>query len=202
MDIAALQNPAAAKQAHLRLFQAVDRDQSGAITATEFQSMAAKIAQTTGNPALVQEAKGAFARIDANSDGQLTEDEFRTHHEETVQAYGAPLQKVVLDPATIRQMFMQAFEDADEDESGGLNLEEFQALGEKRAEAAGQEPASNLAQIFDQIDVNNDGEVSLREAENHLLDKHEERRRENAGGAGLLSPDVLTALLANREEEA
>ncbi len=202
MDIAALQNPAAAKQAHLRLFQAVDLDQSGAITATEFKSIAAKIAQSTGNAALAEQAKGAFARIDANKDGQLTQDEFRAHHEETVQAYGAPPQKVILDPTTIRQIFMQAFEDANEDDSGGLNLEEFQALGEKRAERAGHEPAANLAQIFDQIDTNNDGEVSLREAENHLLEKHEDRRRENAGGAGLLGPDVLTALLANWEEES
>ena len=93
---------------------------------------------------MTREAKAAFDRIDENRDDSLTQDEFRTLHEKSIQPFDGPPKKLSLDPTTIRQMFMQAFEDADENDSGGLNLEGFTAFFEKRAERAGQQPTSSL----------------------------------------------------------
>ena len=63
----------------------------------------------TVNASLTEKAKAVFDRIDENGDGSLTQDEFRTHNEKSVQAYDEPPKKIFLEPTTIRQIFMQAF---------------------------------------------------------------------------------------------
>lgn len=70
-------------------------------------------------------------------------------------------------------MVMQAPENADENDIGSLGHAEFIALGEKRAGHPGQQHVSNLEQIFNRIDENGDGEVTQREAEAHLLERHQ-----------------------------
>jgi len=54
---------------------------------------------------------------------------------------------------------------------------------------------------LNRIDANNDGEVTQREAEAQSLERRQERLAEQ-GGLDILSPDISTVLLANREEEA
>ena len=76
-----------------RLFQAADRDKSGAIYSAWFKAIAEKIANLTVNTAMTREAKAAFDRIDENRDNSLTQDEFRTHPEKSIQPYDGPPKK-------------------------------------------------------------------------------------------------------------
>ncbi|PZW42138.1 EF hand domain-containing protein [Humitalea rosea] len=97
-----------------------------------------------------------------------------------------------MDMAQIREIRAQLFKKADADQSGGLTLSEFTALGQSLpggpAATAGTSATDAAQAMFSRRDTDGDG--SLTEAEMDV------RRPPEGGGLG---PDVLAALFGQQE---
>jgi len=105
-----------------------------------------------------------------------------------------------VDTAQIREIRAQLFKKADADQSGGLSLTEFTAVGQKvpagPAESAGTSASDAAKAVFDQLDTNGDGTVS--EAE--MAAARPSRDRGASDGGSGLSADVLAQLLGPQEQ--
>ncbi|MBU0993891.1 MAG: EF-hand domain-containing protein [Proteobacteria bacterium] len=141
------------------IFNQLDQDGSGGLDQTEFQTLADKISEKTGEDV---DISALFTTYDADGDGVLNEDETQTAMEANrpkgpppmggniggIGGHGGP------DPS-------QMFSNADENEDGSLDETEFQTLAEKIAEATGEEV--DVTEIFSAYDADGDGVLNEEE---------------------------------------
>lgn len=185
------------QQSFQRIFQKSDTDQSKALSSSEFSILTEKIAAFTGQAVPAGTAESVFNQFDTDGDGELTWNEMKGFEESRVKQYAEVPKPELLDPATVMRMLQHAFEDADKDDSDGLNLDEFTGLRDERAERTNRLAPENTEQLFSRIDSNGDGELTQDELRAH----HEERRQNKLAklSGGVLSPDILRALLNTDE---
>jgi len=122
-------NPQSIQQAREQRFNTVDTDSSGGISRDELQNSI----DTNGHGVKLLEN---FDQIDSDGDGELTQSELRTAHQNARAS---------------------RFDRADLDGSGGLNADELQSVYDKTGRG------STLIDNFAAIDENQDGELSAEE---------------------------------------
>lgn len=183
------------------LFSAMDSDEDGAVTASEFSSFGAKFsAETAGALLMAQQqppprpnAEDMMAETDADGDGSISKDELAAVLEQKAGGRGS------VDGPSAEEMFDQM--DADKD--GAVSMDELSAFAEKappsrgggaQASAVGTSSTSS-SQSYDPLDTNQDGVVSLEErmAGTGLSDSR---------GSRNLSSQTLAALISSLNEVA
>ena len=103
--------------------------------------------------------------------------------------------------ALMREKTQQRFSNADQDSSGGLNLSEFQTLGQQMqangsASAAGTSANDAAQAIFTALDTDSDGSVTESEME---AGRPKGPPPGPPPGGGSLSSEMLATLLASQE---
>ncbi|KAG7223461.1 hypothetical protein INR49_015565 [Caranx melampygus] len=171
------------------LFHAYDVDNSGRIEKHEFTT----ICQELNVPA--QEAEGIFKRLDVDNDGTVTLEEFisgfQERHEEEEDESEAKAKHSAAEeefsnnkdqvisrepPRTMsteeRNRLRALFQAYDTDNSGRIEREEFLTICTEL-----QVPPSEGNRIFDRLDVDNDGTVTLHEFISGFHDRYGDDRR-------------------------
>lgn len=207
--------------AYGKIFDRVDQDKSQGLSLDEFTKIAEKFAERTGRPELALNVKETFASIDKDGSGELSTKELRAHLADLRSQYREEFGGRRGDDGgedgrrgrpdgpgrRIGHLIGHIFRRADEDRNGSLNLDEFTALQEKRAERSGnQELLENIEELFNQIDASGDGEITPQELVHYLQEKFVARRqaREEDGPPAaakedLLAPETNAALLTVQE---
>ena len=144
------------------MFDTVDIDGSGGVDQSEFQTLADKISEATGEEVDVEEL---FSTYDADGDGTLSEEETQTAMEAN-RPEGPP-------PGGMGGMggmqggpppdSSQIFSDADEDEDGSLDATEAETLAEMISQATDEEV--DVKDLFTAYDEDDDGVLSQEETE-------------------------------------
>jgi Ca2+-binding EF-hand superfamily protein len=161
----------------VEIFNKVDEDGSGGLDQTEFQDLADKISEATGQEV---DVGALFATYDANGDGILNQEET-----DAVMAANRPQ-----GPPPGGMMggappgLSQIFTDADEDEDGSLNETEAQSLADMISKATGQDMDAQA--LLANYDTDEDGVLSEAEATAAL----EAYRPEGPPSPGGMPPQV------------
>jgi Ca2+-binding EF-hand superfamily protein len=147
----------------VEIFNKVDEDGSGGLDQTEFQDLADKISEATGQEVDVE---ALFATYDADGDGVLNQ-------EETDSAMAANRPQGPPPGGMMGGMqggmqggappdLSQIFTDTDEDEDGSLNETEAQSLADMISKATGEEMEAEA--LLETYDTDEDGVLSEEEA--------------------------------------
>lgn len=149
-----------------QMFSKVDQDNSGGLDQAEFQTLADKISETTGDSVDIQ---AVFDTYDKDGDGELSQDET-----DAVMGANRPQEPP---PSMGGMEAMQGgpppgdfeiFSDADENEDGSLDETEVQALTDIISQATGEALAvDELFATYDE-DEDGDGTLSAEEAQTAL----------------------------------
>lgn len=146
----------------VEIFSKTDTDGSGGLDQTEFQALADKISEATGQEVDVEEL---FATYDEDGDGVLSQEETDAAMEAN-RPQGPPPGGMMGGmggmqggaPPDLSQMVS----DADEDEDGSLDETEFQTLTDIISEATGEDV--DVEELFATYDEDGDGVLSEEEA--------------------------------------
>ena len=140
------------------IFSKTDEDGSGGLDQTEFQALADKISEATGEEVDVE---SLFATYDEDGDGVLSQEETDAAMEANrpegpppggmTGGMGGMQGGAPPDPS-------QMFTDADEDEDGSLDETEFDTLAEIISEATGEDV--DVEELFATYDEDEDGVLS------------------------------------------
>ncbi|XP_022613335.1 ras and EF-hand domain-containing protein [Seriola dumerili] len=183
------------------LFHTYDVDNSGRIEKHEFTT----ICQELNVPA--QEAEGIFNRLDIDKDGTVTLEEFisgfqERHEEEEDDTEAKDKQssknkeQVISSqpPPSTRTMSTEErnrlralFQAYDTDNSGRIEREEFLTIC-----AELQVPAAEGNRIFDRLDIDNDGTVTLHEFISGFHDRYGEDKQSSTEGFSKNEEQVIT----------
>lgn len=135
---------------------------------------------------VTQRVQTMFARMDANRDGFLTQEEARSMATQARQQRG----QRAADPARREQRMDQAFARMDLNRDGAISRAEFDQVraqrGERRAERGmrGKRMAGMRAmggRMFETADANRDSRVSLAEATTAALQRFDQADRNRDG---------------------
>lgn len=143
------------QQHQQRMFAKVDSDGSGAVSASEFDTMLSDIGSKTGSS--LGDSGELFSRMDSDGDGSLSSDELQQGMKSLLPPPST------MDFAQARGVNGQAGDDLfskiDADGDGSLNGEELQAFTEKMSAATGQDMSGMMAKL----DTDGDGSLSQSE---------------------------------------
>lgn len=150
------------------VFNKVDQDGSGGLDQTEFQTLAGKISEATGEEVDVEEL---FATYDADGDGVLSEEETQTAMEAN-RPQGPPPGGMMGPMGGMGGMggmpggsgpdFSQIFGNTDEDGNGTLDESEVERMAEMISQATDQEV--DAAELLAAFDADEDGVLNEEEA--------------------------------------
>lgn len=151
-------------------FTELDTDGSGGLNATEFSSLQSsmKAKAPGGGAELSQEDQEAmFAELDADGNGEISEDELATGMEakrtEMMEEMGGAFGMQGPPPPPPN------FTELDSDSSSGLNIDEFMSMQESMAanapEGAEELSSDKLEEMFAALDTDGSGEISEQELE-------------------------------------
>lgn len=146
-------------------FAEVDTDGSGGLDQTEFQTLADKISEVTGEETDVE---ALFATYDENGDGVLSENETRSAMEAN-RPQGPPTPPPGGMMGGAPPDLSQLINDADENEDGTLDETEAETLADFITQAASEEV--DAADLLAAHDENDDGVLSEEEAQ-AVLEAH------------------------------
>ena len=121
-----------------------------------------------------QQAQTRFARLDANRDGVLTQQESQNRRAAKAGNRGERRQHAQRDPQAQAQRSAAAFDRLDSNRDGQLSRAEFSAGRELRAERRGQRGMRAArrgfgGKAFAGADLNRDGQVTIQEATNAAM---------------------------------
>ncbi|MBL4602440.1 MAG: EF-hand domain-containing protein [Emcibacteraceae bacterium] len=210
------------QQSRQNIFKDADTDSNGSLSIEEFSAAGPKDAN--GNniapPSGAPDVKEMFSSLDTDGDGSLTQSEMDAGHRKQKNDN----QSNILSEGMLSELFSQLkndaasfFNDADQDGDGNLTFDELEtalAAEENEAPAAAPPPpsggpsgpppsdeASSDQQIFDVLDTNQDGTVSLEEllavSEEDETEQPQEEYSEN-----LLQSEFTKSLLTLQEQQA
>ena len=144
-----------------RLFDKVDSDGDGGVSATEFESMVSDISAKTGNT--LGDSAELFSQMDGDGDGSLSSSELQEG------------MKSLMPPPPSTMAFAQSrgaggesdgddlFSMIDADGNGSLSSDEVQALVEQASSELGTDMADQLAEKLAALDTDGDGALSTSE---------------------------------------
>lgn len=208
------------QQQRQAMFQNSDTDSSGGLSLDEFKAAGPK--DTNGNvispPEGAPSVEDIYASLDADGDGNLTQTEIDAGH---LQGAEKPGSQSLLSSDTLGGLLSQLgdeelnafFEFADIDADGNLTEAELQSAIETitsnsapppPAGGAGGSPPSeesegSSSQVFDALDTNQDGTVSLDEI---LAANDESEDEENSLFSKILSLTKFTSSLLSAQEQS
>jgi Ca2+-binding EF-hand superfamily protein len=136
-----------------------DTDRNGSLSKSEFMAFTPTLPDGRQAPPLPPEIKErAFARIDSNGDGNISQQELANAPRPPFGPGGAKGGPRRPDPATIMNQ-------ADTDKNGAVSQAEFQAFTPTLPDGrqAPQLSAERKNEIFARIDTNRDGNLTMRE---------------------------------------
>jgi Ca2+-binding EF-hand superfamily protein len=146
------------------MFNKVDQDGSGGLDQTEFQTLAGKISEATGQEVDVDEL---FATYDTDGDGALSEEETHTAMKANRPA-GPPPGGMMGPMGDMRAMppgaapdLSQIFSDADQDGDGTLDESEVQGLADMISQVTEQD--IDAAELLAEFDEDGDGVLDEEE---------------------------------------
>ncbi|MGD9006554.1 MAG: EF-hand domain-containing protein [Desulfobacteraceae bacterium] len=146
------------------MFNKVDQDGSGGLDQTEFQTLAGKISEATGQEVDVNEL---FATYDTDGDGALSEDETHTAMEANRPAGPPPGGMMgpmggmgAMRPGAAPDL-SQIFSDADQDGDGSLDESEVQGVADMISQVTEQD--IDAAELLAEFDEDGDGVLDEEE---------------------------------------
>lgn len=209
------------QQARLAMFQKADTDESGGLSLEEFKAAGPKdeqgnaIAPPSGAPSV----EDIFASLDSDGDGSLTQSEMDAGFG---QKTGQNNQQSLLSSDMMTHLLSQLsdeetqsiFSTADQDGDGSLTQEEFDAAVETivtsaleempaggpppgGAKGGSEEEETSSSQVYDALDTNQDGTVSLEE----LLAANDDDD-ENGFSFQAMKADFMKFLLSLQEQQS
>ncbi len=144
------------------MFSKTDKDDSGGLDQTEFQTLADKIGEATGEEVDVEEL---FATYDQDGDGELSESETQSVMED-YRPEGPPPPPsggMMGGMAGMGGDMSSFFSDADEDEDGSVDETEAQTLADIISQSTGEE--MDVETLLADYDEDEDGVLSQTEVE-------------------------------------
>jgi Ca2+-binding EF-hand superfamily protein len=169
--------PRADVPAHIaRMFNQLDLNRDGFITADELASSKAKFEERQSRNA-PKRAEKAFDRLDTNHDGEVTQAELAARPSTRKSATGKH-----------RPAGSSLLARADSNKDGTLTRAEYEAAiaSGKIKSRHGNMRGNALARLFEIADANKDGKVSLEEAQKAALEQFDSA---DVNHDGVLSPD-------------
>jgi Ca2+-binding EF-hand superfamily protein len=140
-----------------KLFRLEDRDHSGRLDWDEFRSMCRRVLKINETVAPDAHIRAVFQSLDVDKSGELDLEELVAFVDDPVQRMRFRLNAAIGEKTTSRAFF----DKQDIDKSGTLDWEEFEVMCRRRLDIIDDE--SQLAMVFEALDYNDDGVVSLAE---------------------------------------
>ncbi len=150
------------QQMMLERFKKIDTDENGSLNQDEFQVLADKMLEDTGESM-------DFSSVDTDGDEEISFEELNALHEKHMHPMGKGM-------PNFDEMFQEQFDEVDSDGNGTLNETEFATLMEKFSVQAGGNSDSDSDSESDSttissIDTDGDGEISAEELREYFESK-------------------------------